>query len=66
MYLKSNIPRYRAAYMGLVKELQDANPASRDLIDVVNNHISDGALYKALKEIRKMMKQEDDRQVMNA
>jgi flagellar protein FlbT len=52
--------------MGLVKELQDANPASRDLIDVVNNHISDGALYKALKEIRKMMKQEDDRQVMNA
>jgi flagellar biosynthesis repressor protein FlbT len=66
MYLKNNIPRFRASYLGLVEELRDANPDFRDLIDVVNNHISGGALYKALKEIRKMMKQEDDRQVVNA
>ena len=60
MYLKNNIPRYRASYVGLVKELLDANPDSRNLIDVVNDHISGGALYKALKEIRKLMKVEDD------
>ena len=66
MYLKNNIPRYRASYVGLVKELLDANPDSRNLIDVVNDHISGGALYKALEEIRKMMKQEGKPQVVNA
>jgi len=66
MYLKNNIPRYRASYLGLVKELRDANPGSRDLIEVVNNHISSGALSKALEEIRKLMKQEEERPVVNA
>jgi flagellar protein FlbT len=42
MYLKNDIPRYRAAY-----------------IDAINNHISGGALYKALKEIRKLTKAEE-------
>jgi flagellar biosynthesis repressor protein FlbT len=60
MYLKNDIPKYRAAYLGFVKDLREAVPGSRDLIDAVNNHISGGALYKALKEIRKMMKREDD------
>jgi flagellar protein FlbT len=65
MYLKNDIPRYRAAYLGFIKDLRDAIPGSRDLIDAVNNHVSGGALYKALKEIRKLMKQEES-QVMNA
>jgi flagellar protein FlbT len=59
MYLKNDIPRYRAAYQGFVKELRDALPAARDAIDAVNNHVSGGALYKALKEIRKLMKVEE-------
>ena len=60
MYLKNDIPKYRAAYLGFIKDLREAVPGSRDLIDAVNNHISGGALYKALKEIRKMMKREDE------
>jgi flagellar biosynthesis regulator FlbT len=28
-------------------------------IDAINTHVSGGALYKALKEIRKLMKRED-------
>ena len=59
MYLKNDIPRYRAAYLGFIKELREALPGSRDGIDAVNNHVSAGALYKALKEIRKLMKVEE-------
>ena len=60
MYLKSDIARYRASYLGLVKELQEASPGSSDLIDAVNHHVSAGALYKALKEVRKLMKREEE------
>jgi flagellar biosynthesis repressor protein FlbT len=60
MYLKNDIPKYRAAYLGFIKDLREAVPGSRDLIEAVNNHISGGALYKALKEIRKVMKREDE------
>ena len=66
MYLKNDIPRYRAAYLGFVKDLREAVPASRDLIDAVNSHIASGALYKALKEIRKLMKLEAELSVVNA
>ena len=59
MYLKNDIPRYRAAYLGFLKDLRVAIPGSRDAIDAINNHISSGALYKALKEIRKLTKAEE-------
>jgi flagellar protein FlbT len=60
MYLKNDIPRYRTSYLGFIKDLRDAVPDSRDVIEVVNTHISSGSLYKALKEIRKLMKREDE------
>jgi flagellar biosynthesis repressor protein FlbT len=66
MYLKNDIPRYRTAYLGFIKDLREAVPASRDAIEAVNGHISGGALYKALKEIRKLMKIEDGRLAVNA
>jgi flagellar protein FlbT len=59
MYLKNDIPRYRNAYLGFIKELREAHPGSRDAIDGVNAHVSGGALYKALKELRKLMTVED-------
>ena len=59
MYLKNDIPRYRTAYLGFIKELREALPGSRDVIDAVNGHVSSGALYKALKELRKLMKVEE-------
>ena len=59
MYLKNDIPRYRASYLGFLKDLREAIPGSRYVIDAINNHISGGALYKALKEIRKLMKVEE-------
>jgi flagellar biosynthesis repressor protein FlbT len=58
MYLKNDVARYRDSYLGLIKELREALPGARDLIDAADKHVADGALYKALKEIRKLMKHE--------
>ncbi len=60
MYLKSDIPRYRDSYLGLVEDLRESVPESRDLINSVNDHVSGGFLYRGLKEIRKLMKCEAD------
>jgi flagellar protein FlbT len=40
--------------------MREASPGSGDLIDSVNRHISGGSLYKALKEIRKLIKHEQE------
>ena len=61
MYLKNDIPRYRTPYLSFLKELRESLPASREQIDAADAHVSSGALYKALKEIRKLMKREKER-----
>ena len=66
MYLKNDIPRFRPSYFGHVKDVRQAIPGSADLIDAANNHISAGALYKALKEIRKLIKIEEERLAVSA
>ena len=60
MYLKNDIGRYRTTYLDRVRELQESVPGSSDLIAAVNHHVTEGRLYKALKEIRKLMKREDE------
>jgi flagellar protein FlbT len=60
MYLKNDIPRYRTSYLGLVKALRETIPEFLDPIDTVSDHVSGGSLYKGLKEIRKLMKREED------
>ena len=60
MYLKSDVTRYRERYVGLIKELQDVVPNSRDLIESVEQFVTSGSLSKALKEIRKLMKREEE------
>jgi flagellar protein FlbT len=60
MYLKNDVARYRASYLASVDELRHAVPESNDIIDAVDRHISEGALYKALKEIRKLIRREEE------
>ena len=60
MYLKNDVTRYREAYLNFIKELRGAFPGARDLIDGIEQHVATGALYKALKEIRKLVKREDE------
>jgi flagellar protein FlbT len=59
MYLKSDIAKYLPAYQGFLRDLRNSNPGDRLAIDAIGVHVSSGALYKALKEIRKLMKRED-------
>ena len=59
MYLKNDVPRYRSAYLDLVRDLRQAMPGCRAAIDAVNGHVAAGALYKALKELRNLMKVEE-------
>ena len=66
MYLKNDVPRYRTSYLGFVKDLREAVPGSREVIEAVNGHVSTGSLYKALKEIRKLMKSEQEPVAANA
>jgi flagellar biosynthesis repressor protein FlbT len=60
MYLKNDVQRYQASYQRHLRELCDANPGARVTIDAANSHVAAGALYKALKEIRKLVKREDE------
>lgn len=60
MYLKSDVGRYRATYLDCVRQLQESDPGSSELIAAVNRHVTAGALYKALKEIKKLMKREQE------
>src|SRR5579871_956183 len=66
MYLKSDVPRFRTSYLAALEELRNSCAASSGAIpdvdaDIANidAHISAGSLYKALKEIRKLMKREE-------
>ena len=60
MYLKNDAARYREPYARHLAELRAAMPAAREAIEAANLHVSAGALYKALKDIRKLMKREED------
>jgi flagellar biosynthesis repressor protein FlbT len=61
MYLKNDVSRLQATYLGFLKEVQDCCAGSAEAIAAINHHVSTGALYKALKEIRKLMKQDAER-----
>jgi len=56
--LKSDVARYRTAYLGFVEELRQAQPDCGETLAAINVHVSAGALYKVLKEIRKLIKRE--------
>jgi flagellar protein FlbT len=60
MYLKNDVSRHRERYLGSVKELRNALPGAREAIESIETFVADGSLYKALKEIRKLMKREEE------
>ena len=60
LYLKSDAARYREPYARHLAELRAAMPEAGELIDATNQHVAAGAHYRALKEIRKLMKREEE------
>jgi flagellar protein FlbT len=60
MYLEDDIPKYQDLYMGFVKDLLEAVPSFRGSIEAASKLILSGALYNSLKEIRKLIKREEE------
>ncbi|KIZ47363.1 MULTISPECIES: flagellar biosynthesis repressor FlbT [Rhodopseudomonas] len=60
MYLENDIPSYQDLYLGFIKELIQAVPSFRDQIEVASNLILSGNLYKALRELRTLIKREEE------
>src|SRR5690348_7074551 len=67
MYLKNDVPRFRASYLAALEELRKSCAGPSDAIrnvdaDIaaIDQHVSSGSLYKALREIRKLMKRDEE------
>lgn len=60
MYLENNIPAYQYLYFGFIKDVMEAVPSFREPIEAVSNLILSGELYKALRELRGLIKREED------
>ena len=60
MYLENDIPGYQDLYLGFMKELMEAVPSFREQLETVSNLILSGALYKALRELRVLIKREEE------
>jgi flagellar protein FlbT len=60
MYLENDIPKYQDLYMGFVKDLLEAVPSFRSSIETASKLILSGSIYGSLKEIRKMIKREEE------
>jgi flagellar protein FlbT len=65
MYLAKQPRDNYALYLRLVREMLKAAPGARPFIDRINNRILTGALYKALKEARKLIAYERESSTMN-
>ena len=60
MYLEKDIPKYQELYMGFVRDLLEAVPSFRPEIEAASKLILSGSLYSSLKEIRKLIKREEE------
>lgn|SRR5689334_17185726 len=60
MYLEKNIAKYQDLYMGFVKDLLEAVPSFRKEIEAASKLVLMGSLYNSLKEIRKLIKREEE------
>jgi flagellar biosynthesis repressor protein FlbT len=60
MYLEKNIPKYQDLYMDFVKDLLENQPSLRKPIETASKLILSGSLYHSLKEVRKMIKREEE------
>jgi len=67
MYLKNDISRYQTSYLAALEELRESwavyevSGCIEPAIAAIDRYIAAGSLYKALKEIRKLMKRDEER-----
>jgi flagellar biosynthesis repressor protein FlbT len=65
MYLKNDVPKNLASYPKLLAKLHESL-GSGELVEAVDHLVSNGSLYDALREIRKLIKREEQLSGMNA
>ena len=58
MYTSKNPATYHELYFKLVREITQAVPSMWPLIESINNQILTGELYKALREVKKLISYE--------
>jgi flagellar protein FlbT len=61
MYTSRRPQDHHGTYLRLTRDMIRDMPAARPCIDRINNRILTGELYKALKEARKLIAQEEER-----
>jgi flagellar biosynthesis repressor protein FlbT len=55
MYISKDPTAYHEPYFKLVRDITQAAPSMWPLIESINNQILTGELYKALKEVKKLI-----------
>jgi flagellar protein FlbT len=60
MYLEKNIPKYQDLFMDFVRDLLQNQPSFRPTIEAASKLILSGSLYHSLKEVRKLIKREEE------
>jgi flagellar protein FlbT len=60
MYISKNAATYHELYFRLVREITQAVPSMWPLIESINNQILTGELYKALREVKKLIAYEQE------
>ena len=58
MYMSRDPHAHYETYFALVREIVQAAPSTWAFVEVINNQILTGNLYKALKEARKLIEYE--------
>jgi flagellar protein FlbT len=60
MYISKDPTAYHELYFRLVRDITQAAPSMWSLIESINNQILTGELYKALKEVKKLINYEKE------
>ena len=58
MYTSRDARQHHATYFTLVQELVRAAPSTMIHIEIINNHILTGNMYKALKQVQQLIEYE--------
>lgn len=60
MYISQDPRAYHETYFALMRDLVQAAPSTWPYLEIINNHILTGEMYKALKGARKLINYEQE------
>lgn len=60
MYTSRDPREHHEVYFALIRDIVEAAPSTWSHIEIINNHILRGELYKALKQSRKLIEYEEE------